>query len=465
MNPFKKLLNNSIIFTIGSIGSKLITILLVPLYTYQLSSEVYGKIDLISITASLIMPILSLSIYEATLRMSMEKDTDRSEILNVSLFMYLIGSFVLILISSFIFSFNIVDKNFVTFFTILTILQTLEITFSQFLRGIDKIKEFAFKGILSAVILTLSNILFIVKFNMGLSGYFISLILSNFVAILYMAVVCKNYLIINFRLINITLLKKMLIYSIPLIPNSILWWIMNASNRYMIGIFVGLSANGLFAIANKIPSIMQVFTNIFTQAWQISAIEESDSDKRDDFFSKTFQIYSTFLFFIVLIILLFLKLIFSYAIASEYYYAWTAAPFLLLSLVYSSFSGFLGTNYLVSKKTAGVMTTTVIGAIGNIFLGLIFIPTLGIIGASLSSLLSSVIVWLLRVFDTKKFIKIKYAYKIFLLNNFLIFISIGNIFLNDQFLFEFCINVILIFCFLLTNKNLLFDLIRKVSKT
>ncbi len=60
MNKFKKLVNNSAIFALGSFGSKLITFFLVPLYTGYMTVNEYGEMDLIQTTVSLILPILTL---------------------------------------------------------------------------------------------------------------------------------------------------------------------------------------------------------------------------------------------------------------------------------------------------------------------------------------------------------------------------------------------------------------------
>jgi O-antigen/teichoic acid export membrane protein len=64
----------------------------------------------------------------------------------------------------------------------------------------------------------------------------------------------------------------------------LLWWLITASDRYVILFVCGSSANGIYAVSNKIPSIITVFTGVFFQAWQISAIQEAKS--RDQTFTK-----------------------------------------------------------------------------------------------------------------------------------------------------------------------------------
>ena len=93
-NSYKKLFNNSIIFAIGDIGSKGVTLLLVPLYTFHLSQSEYGSIDIIQVTINLLVPILSLSIFESVLRYVMDKEEDTSIVFTNCFLITFISSFV-----------------------------------------------------------------------------------------------------------------------------------------------------------------------------------------------------------------------------------------------------------------------------------------------------------------------------------------------------------------------------------
>ncbi|MCE2197920.1 hypothetical protein GPX82_02235 [Streptococcus thermophilus] len=73
MNKYKKLLSNSLVFTIGNLVSKLLVFLLVPLYTYAMTPQEYGMADLYQTTASILLPLITMNIFDATLRFAMEK--------------------------------------------------------------------------------------------------------------------------------------------------------------------------------------------------------------------------------------------------------------------------------------------------------------------------------------------------------------------------------------------------------
>ena len=200
-------------------------------------------------------------------------------------------------------------------------------------------------------------------------------------------------------------------YCIPLIPNGIMWWVVNMSDRYMLLWLIGKAANGLYATANKIPSIISLITNIFFQAWQLTVIEENKSDDNESYFSKVFNYFFIISFLINSLVLFVSKPIVFIFLSKEFVDTWKYVPFLLISVIFSGFSGFLGTYYAMVKKTKGAMISTIIAGISNIIINLLLIPRIGINGAAISTMISMLILWIVRVIDTRKFVKMKYDVK------------------------------------------------------
>ncbi|MFD1899696.1 lipopolysaccharide biosynthesis protein [Enterococcus termitis] len=95
MNKYKKLINNSIIFAVGNVGSKLILIFLMPFYTRYLTPGEFGTVDLVTTTTSMLLPIVSFSVYEAVLRYVLDKAYDESEIISNGTMITIIGSIFL----------------------------------------------------------------------------------------------------------------------------------------------------------------------------------------------------------------------------------------------------------------------------------------------------------------------------------------------------------------------------------
>ncbi|OIK07993.1 oligosaccharide flippase family protein [Bacillus sp. MUM 13] len=429
MNIYIKLLNNSLIFAIGNLGTKLIVFFLFPLYTYYLTTSELGTVDLLTTTISLLMPIFTLSILDSVLRFVMDKNYDRQAVLINTIIIIFIG-FILILFFFPVLIMLLPFDNYIYWFYFLLLVQSIYATLTEYIRSKGMVRLFATSGIINALILLVCNIYLLVLLHQGTFGYLLSLIIANIVSSLFVIITGKVQKEFNVKKINVKLMQEMLLYSIPLIPNSLMWWIMGASDRYIINYFLGLSANGLYAVANKIPSILNIFNSIFFQAWQMSAIEEAKSKDKSIFFSNVFNMLFITMLLTTSLIIAHLKFIIEILVANTYIKSWEYVPFLLLGVVFSSFSSFLGTNYIAAKKTSGVFKTSVIGAIINIIANIILIPLIGINGASIGTMLSFFVIWLLRIKDTKKFVNIKFHLKKLILMLIVILTQIGILYLN-----------------------------------
>lgn len=411
MTRTKKLIQNSIIFTLGNIGSKLITFIMVPLYTYIFSKSEYGEIDVLITTVNLFLPIITLSIFDSVFRFSMDKKENKSAILSSGLMVTVILSLVAIIFIPLLSFWHI---RFGIYFTLILIIMSIFTLIQNFARAIGHSKVYATAGIINGLTFAILNIIFLFILKLGIKGYFISYVISLFVAIIYISLMIKIWNYIDVRSFSIENTIKMLKYSIPLIPNSLAWWLTNDASRFFILAYVGVTGNGIFAVANKIPSLLNMMFNIFTQAWQISAVEEYDSSDSDSYYSSIFNTLMSYLFLIVGCILIIIKPLLNTVVSSNYTDVWEYVPVLLFSATFSNLSGFLGTVFLAAKKTTGLFTTTGIGMIVNVLFSWILTSKIGIIGTSLGGAIGFLVVMIIRLHTIKKYIYVKIDWKKFL---------------------------------------------------
>lgn len=452
MNSYTKLFKNSIIFAIGNLGSKLVSILLVPLYTYYLSTGEYGTVDLIITTTNMLVPVVSLSMAEASLRFAMDKSVDKKSTITNAIYIAAIG-LILSLIAFPILSYLNVFGEYLALFYGYLFFNIVDIILAQYLRGIGYSRAFAANGIILTLSTGLLNILFIVNFGMGVNGYLISLILANLISIIYLAFNIRFWEAFNLKLLDKELQKELIKYSIPLIPNSLMWSAINSSSRYFILFFIGVQANGLFAVASKIPLVINIASQIFSQAWQISAIEEAESNTSKDFYTNIFKYLSVAMFLSVSLVLLILKPLFGFAFSSDYYMAWQSTPFLLLGAVFSSFSNILGATYIANKQTIGVFRTSIWGGLLSLVANAVLIPTIGLVGAGISSCMSFALMFYLRFKDTQKFNNMKINWKVFNGSLGIVLLQTSILLLNLNYIIEVLINLGLLIIFLFVNKE------------
>ena len=461
MDSYKKLINNTFIFSIGNLGTKLITFFLVPLYTYNLSTIEYGLTDLINTTISLLIPVFTLSTSDAILRFVMDKTYDKRVVLNNTLLIFFIG-FVTVTFILLLFQQLLPFERYIMLFIAMLFTQTLQIGLGQYVRAQGKVYLFALNGIFSALVIFIGGFITLVKYNFGIIGYFISYIFGYSISIFLLIIKGQIWKDINIKLIKLSEIKKILRYSFPLMPNSLMWWIVNSSNRYVITLFLGLSANGIFGVSSKIPSLLNVVNSIFFQAWQMSAIEEYDSKENSKFYSTVFNIFSFIMLFTTSLILFLLKFIIGLLAENSYVESWKYVPFLLIGVVFSSFSGFLGTNYIAAKKTFGVFKSSVYGAIINIIILFSLVPNIGLNGASIATMFSYFVIWIIRIKDTKKYVDIKVDWHKLAKNFIVVFLQIGILYVDIKL--NYLIQVVLVFILCFINRDEILKMLKMIRK-
>lgn len=468
MKKYKKLMSNSIIFFMGNFGSRLINFFMVPLYTSILVTSEYGIMDLMITTIGLLIPIITLELGQAILRFSIEDNSQENlKKIHDTFIIYLL--FLIILIPALypIASYYQFFNEYTFYFVLMLLVSLINTLYSSFVRGIGRVKEFAFNGILTTIISVSCNLLFLVKFKWGIDGYLLAYIIANTISSVYLIFIANSKVSIKKPVFDAELFKSMTFFSIPLIPNSAIWWLINGSTRYIIIYFMGASANGLFAVANKIPTILSIITSIFSQAWQLSSFEEYESRNEDKFFSTVFSIYSSILFLSSSFILVILHDFMSFFVNNTYYDSWTVVPFLLLGVVYQSFSSFLGTNYTAAKKTKGVFTTTLIGGIISVLTCIILVPIFGIIGAGIAVYMSFFSIFIIRILDTRKFIILDINKVIFISANIILLAQIFVLFVFEGillYIFNILLFLALFFISFIEYKELLLSGIKRIMK-
>lgn len=397
MNKYKRLVGNSVIFAIGNLGSKLMQFIMIPLYSYTLTTTEYGKVDFLTTVVSLLLPIFSLDIFDAVFRYALDKDDNKQETLNTSLLFTLVISLITIPIAIFL---QAVIKDYPIIYTDLALVSSMFFSLiSNYARAVNFIREFAIAGIINSIVMGGLNFILLFFMHLGMNGYLISMASGMFAALAYLVLACnfwKDFAVTYYKKQK---LREMLKYSTPLVPNLLAWWLNSTSDRAFILLFVGASANGIYAMASKIPNILSTLMTIFLQSWQISVVEEYKNDEGKKFITNVFQVFLTAIFIIALGILMFLKPIFHILVSRSYYIGWKVAPFLLLSIIYSNIASFLGTIYTATKQTVPIMYTTVIGAIINVIFSVILIPLMGINGAAIANIISFAVVSCLRFKD------------------------------------------------------------------
>ena len=434
-DKYKKLLSDTVLFSVSNFGSKVLVFLLVPLYTNVLSTVEYGIVDLMLTLTNLFMPVLTLCVAEASLRFAFDKNIAKHHITSIAILFIFLSTVIICFCKPFMTKFSPELAEYWKYFIAIYVIFCVNHFLSNYTRGLDKTKLFAIKGVVYTLSLIVFNILFLLVFKMGLRGYIYSLIITEIVCIAvmifggkYLGTLCK----FSF---NSKLCREMVVYGVPMIPSVVAWWIMQMSGKYTIIAYLGLAANGIFSVAYKIPSILSTLTNIFTQAWQISAIKSYGDDDNNTFVENIYKYFIIISIALCSVLILMSKLMGYVLYAKDYFVAWTYVPLLLVAYHFSGLSGVLASVYSAAKKTGMLFVSTSVGAVLNIIFNLVLIPKIGVMGAAYSTCISFFVTWIIRVIHVRTLVKFEMNYLKYAISFVLLFVEAWIISMDLKFMY------------------------------
>ena len=426
------LIKNTVIFTIGSIATKMIAFFLVPLYTNVLSTSQYGVVDLITTICMVLAPTIVLNIMEGVLRFSMDKNADHTKIMSIGLTIFVISIFIGLLIFPVSSLFDKIRpyRTYIYFYTLSIALSQI---FLCYLRGKELLVKYALGNIIQTFSIGILNILYLLVFHQGIKGYFKAYILAGLITSVYAFFVGHVSQVIKQFKLDKKLTVDMIKYAVVLIPNNFIWWIMNSSDRIMISSMINSSANGIYAVSYKLPSLVSVLSGIFNQAWCYSAVKENESEDRDQYTNSIYNGICGIAIISGVGLLAIMKPFLKIYVESSYYIAWKYSPFLIVGYVFLTLATFLATPYTVNKYSKGYLFSSTFGAVINIVLNFLLIPIIGISGAALATGISYIAVFVYRVIDTRKFIRIKIFNRNHILGFIILFCASATIFWDNIF--------------------------------
>lgn len=406
MNQINKLKKNTLILGIATIGSRGLAFILAPIYSYYLTTSEYGTMDLVTTTVGLLAPIVVANSYEAAFRFASDANSNKQDVLTNSLFISIVGIVIMQALLAITFPVYHENLRIVLFSGAFIIINGLSSVLGEFARGLGKVKTYAFSGLLSAALQLVMSYVFMVYLKWGLLGWLLTYLLAQFANLLFLFFAADIVKYINLNTINKKTQQSLLKYCIPMIPTTLMWWIMNVSDRYVITLYWNTAMNGLYAVANKIPAVISVLDAVFYQAWQMSAIDSMNVADRDRYYSKIFNAYKDLTVFAFLGILLVAKPIL-HLFDKSYFDAAYLIPPLLAGAVLHCLASHLGSYYTVFFNTVGAFKTASIGAAINIILNFVFVKEFGLIAAALTTLFGYFITLILRWKDIRKYIHLE----------------------------------------------------------
>lgn len=465
MNREKQLIKNTIIVAIGKICTQFISFFLLPLYTSYLTTGEYGTVDLLNTYVSLLIPVIFLQMDQSIFRHLIDirnNEEKKKKYISTSIIVVLTQSILFFIFYIFVSKF--INNDYKYFLAIIVVLTMFSNLLLQISRGLGDNLSYSTGSLISGLSTVFFNIILIIIFKIGAYGMLFATIFGNFLSIIYLLFKNRIHKYFSIKCYDNSIRKELWKYSIPLVPNQLSWWVINASDRTIITQILGVGINGIYSAANKFSSICITLFSIFNLTWSESAalhVKDADSDT---FFSNILNTSLKLFVSLCLGIISFMPFVFKFLITGEgYSNAYYQIPILLLSTIFNIVVSLLGAIYIAYKKSDKIAKTAIVAAIINISTNLIMIRYIGLFAASISTLIAYFSMAVYRYFDVQKYVKIKFDKKFIFISVFITFLIVYLYYARNIILCILGVLTSIVFA-LYFNKEIINSTIKSIKK-
>ena len=404
----KDLIKNTAILGIGAIFSKGLVFLMIPFFSRWLSVDDYGSFDLLSTYITLLIPFVTLSSGEAIFRFLIDTVDDnaaKKRIITNGLAIFFTGSFITVSIAYAVLFCT--ERIIAIPFCLFLVAEAVNNFALMYLRGIKRLTKYTICNILTmlGIVIFVTVLVFFAK--LGLPGMLYGYACGYLVSSIYALWSTKVWNYLDLRDVNWSEVTALIKYSVPLIPNAISWWIINASDRTIINFFLGAAANGVYAIANKVPSLCTTLFNVFNISWQENVSSAINDDDREKYFGEIFANIIKILVSICICIISVDFILFHYIFDIKYLEGMKYVPILITACIFTVVSQFFGGIFIGIKEPKYNGGTTVMSAIVNVVVHLALVKFVGLYAAAISTLVSFAFLCVVRYCIIKKKFDIK----------------------------------------------------------
>ncbi len=404
MGKYKRLLSNTAILGAGTFTSKVLVFLLTRLYTACLTESEYGFSNILTQTAQLLIPLAVLGLSDGLFRFVLDSnDSEKKAAFSTCISFFVIGMLPLAGGLQFLRIFSRYDGYIWLIFLYICAANFHSIC-ANYLRALGKTTAFAIQGIANTILVIAFNVLFLVKWDMGILGYVVSVPIADLIVTVAIIFICKLYKDFKPKLINKKQIKDLLKFSLPYIPTTIMWTITLSSDHLMVAAMHGDAQDGLYQAAYKLPTIITLAGTVFMEAWHFSSVSDATNEERGRFFEGVYKNYTGLMFMGTSLLIFMSQFLSSLLLAPAYHVAWEYVPVLSIAMIFSAFSSFMGSVYFIEKRSMRSFVTAGICAGANIVLNCLLIPKFAAMGAAIATAVSYMIAFAVRSYDTKKYL-------------------------------------------------------------
>lgn len=398
----KKLLNGSAVYFVGNALTQLISLLLMRFVTGNITPEEYGFFNLVTTISNLAIPFVTLQIADAVFKfvLKSQSENEKKEYFSIC---FLVSFISVVLIYTIVYGTSV----FVTIphaFLVATYVASYALIgiYHKITRCLGKNKIYVTINLLKTLIFLALEIILISTLDMGIEALLLAHIISTVFSLVSTELMIRALKYFDIKSIRPSVLKRMLCFSLPLIPNAVFWWLTSSVNSVIVSARLGMDVNGIYSVSGKFTSVLVLVTTVLNMSWQDTAIADYGTSGFSSFVTKTFNTYVKLIFSAIAVLCPLVVLIIPYMIDPSYYDAIQYTPFLMIASGTSAMSGFMAQIFVGKGKTKNLLTTSICGMIANVAVIIVLVDKIGLWAAVFGSLAADVVLFSSRTFLARK---------------------------------------------------------------
>lgn len=400
LEKIKSLSRQTLVYGTGHILARLVTFLLLPLYTNVFTPSEYGVISLAYTFIGFMVVVLHYGLDASLMKHYVQAEKEeRAEILTSAYISYFISSLVFFLLMVLLRQFLAVPLLGIDrpdFIIIIGAILAFDILWSVAMlifRAEERPSLFITTSLTNVLLTMALNIVLVAVLNMGMKGVLISnLVVSAFIFLVTLPVLIKR---MSLKSSSFLRWRNMMEFGLPFLPSGIFAMIMDMAGRYMLSWMSDLETVGIFSAGYKLGMLMFLVVMGFNMGWQPFFLKEERQQGKEKLFARIGTYVFAVLGLLWVLLLLWVEDIVRLRIGSITLYGpayWRSVVIVpIIALGYVFHAGYMlqlpGVFY--NSKSMWVAVARGIGAATVIILNLFFIPAMGATGAAISYMFAS----------------------------------------------------------------------------
>lgn len=433
MNPLKKLFKQTAIYGLATVLPRMISFLLVPIYTDVMPPGTYGEVTLIFSWFAIFNVFLAYGMETAFFRFYKEAE-NRKRVVSTSL-ISIMGSTFLFLIIGFLFKNKIseglnIELQFINYVYAILALDALVIIPFAWLRANEKPMRYALVKILNVAMNLGLNLFFLIllpKMAAGTTAGFLNtiyipdyqipyILISNLIASGVTLLLMSRVYLRRPYVFEADLWKRMLRYAMPVMVAGVAFTINEVFDRYLLSellpVDIAKSEMGKYSACYKLALFMTLFATAFRMGIEPFFFSHSDTKNPQKAYAQITNYFVVLGSIILLSVVVFADVLKKLIVLDESY--WEAMPIVPLIVLASFFLGIyhnLSVWYKVTDKTIYGAYISMIGAVLTIVINIIFIPYFSYMASAVATVSAYGTMMFLSFYFGRMYYPIPYNYR------------------------------------------------------